>query len=64
MDNKEKPNDERMRKFKKMAEMVRSCCPGEGDMADCCSTMRKVMRCDEEKEPKKKTETGGTESIL
>ena len=40
--------------FKKMAEMMRSCCPGEGKMADCCSMMRKMMQCGEEEEPMKK----------
>ena len=40
--------------FKKMAEMMRSCCPGEGKMADCCSMMRKMMQCGEGEEPMKK----------
>lgn len=57
MDNKEKKN----RKFEKMAEMMRNCCPGERDMADCCSMMRKMMRCHEgKKETEKKKETGKT----
>jgi len=53
MDNKEKKNYEKMfqegdfpfhfKKFEKMAEMMRNCCKGEGDMADCCSMMRKMM---------------------
>jgi hypothetical protein len=53
MDKKEKKNNEKMfqegdfpfpfRKFEKMAEMMRNCCKGEGDMADCCSMMRKMM---------------------
>ncbi len=29
--------------FQKMAEMMKSCCPGEGDIMDCCSTMRTTM---------------------
>ncbi len=29
--------------FQKMAEMMKSCCPGEGDLMDCCSMMRKMM---------------------
>ncbi len=28
--------------FQKMAEMMKSCCPGEGDIIDCCS-MRRMM---------------------
>ena len=28
--------------FQKMAEMMRSCCPGEGDIVDCCSMMRRM----------------------
>ncbi len=31
------------RDFQKMAEMMRSCCPGEGDIIDCCSMMRRMM---------------------
>jgi hypothetical protein len=54
MDNKEK----KTKKFEKMAEMMRNCCPGEGDMADCCSMMRKMMQCDGLDE--KKRETGKT----
>jgi hypothetical protein len=38
------------RTFEKMAEMMRSCCKGEGGMVDCCSMMRKMMRCHEGKE--------------
>jgi len=49
-------------KFEKMAEIMRSCCAGEGDMADCCSMMRKMMRfCEGEESGKKKEETEGTE---
>jgi len=29
--------------FQKMAEMMRSCCPGEGDIKDCCSMMTRMM---------------------
>ncbi len=29
--------------FQKMAEMIKSCCPGEGDIMDCCSMMRRMM---------------------
>ena len=64
MDTKEKIDNEKMsqegdfpfpfRKFKKMAEMVRSCCIGEGGMADCCSMMRKMMRYGKGEEATKK----------
>lgn len=71
MDNKEKTNKEEMfqegdfsfpfRKFEKMAEMMRSCCKGEGGMVDCCSMMKKMMQNLEGKETtKKKKETGET----
>ncbi len=53
MDNKERKNKEKIfqegdspfpfRKFERMAEMMRSCSTGEGDMADCCFMVRKVM---------------------
>jgi hypothetical protein len=44
-----------------MAEMMRSCCTGEGDMADCCSMMRKMMELGEgEETKKKKKDTGET----
>ncbi len=42
--------------FQKMAEMMRGCCPGEGDAIDCCSMMKKMMgygRGVEEKKAKK-----------
>lgn len=29
--------------FQKMAEMMKTCCPGEGDVIDCCSLMRRMM---------------------
>ena len=49
-------------KFEKMAEMMKNCCTGEGNMADCCSMMKKMMQCDKEggSEEKKKG-TGETE---
>jgi len=58
MDNKEKKNYEKrfhkggfdFKKFEKMAEMMKSCCTGEGGMADCCSMMRKMMKEGEGKE--------------
>ena len=41
-------------KFEKMAEVTRNCCKGEGDMADCCSMMRKMMGQEKRGEKKKK----------
>ena len=29
--------------FQKMAEMMKSCCPGESGIVDCCSMIRKMM---------------------
>ncbi len=29
--------------FKKLAEMMKNCCPDEGGTFDCCSMMRKMM---------------------
>ncbi len=29
--------------FQNMAEMMKNCCPGEGDVIDCCSMMRRMM---------------------
>ncbi len=29
--------------FQKMADMMKSCCPNEGDIMDCCSMMRRMM---------------------
>jgi hypothetical protein len=52
---------DKKRTFEKMAEMMRSCCKGEGGMVDCCSMMRKMMQCYEGKEEtEKKKETGKT----
>jgi hypothetical protein len=55
MDNKQKTKREKMfqegdfpfpfEKCKKMAEMIRTYCTGEGRMADCCSMMKKMMGC-------------------
>ncbi len=43
-------------KFEKMAEMMRNCCKGKGDMADCFSMMKKMMGQDERGEKKEKEE--------
>jgi hypothetical protein len=61
MDNKEKINKEKMfqeadfvfpfGKSEKMAEMMRSCCTGEGGMADCCSRMRKMTEAKKDERP-------------
>ena len=47
------------KKFKKMVEMVRNTCSGDGEMTDCCSMMmKKMMRYGEGEEStmKKKKE--------
>ena len=31
-------------KFETMVEMMKSCCIGEKDMANCCSMMKKMMQ--------------------
>ncbi len=64
MENEKKQTNENLFKecdlsshFEKMAEMMRSCCPGEGKMADCCSMMKKMMQwCRETESIKKKKE--------
>ncbi len=33
----------RCRDFQKMAEMMKTCCPSQGDSFDCCSFMRRMM---------------------
>ena len=43
--------------FQKMAEMMKSCCPGEGDVMDCCSMMRRMMGQSKEAEAKETKET-------
>jgi hypothetical protein len=42
-------------KLEKIAEMMRSCCQGKGDVGDFCSMMRKIMK-QEGKDEKKETE--------
>ena len=42
--------------FQKMAEMMKNCCPGEGDAIDCCSIMRRMMGQGKESEPKETKE--------
>ena len=70
MDTEEKTDNEKrfqeedflfpFRKFRKMAEMMRSCCAGEG-MVGCCSMMKKMMQYGEGHEMgKKKKDTGET----
>jgi len=60
MENKEKKSNEKIdfsfpfKKFEKMAEMMRNCCPEKEDMADCCSMMKKMMQCYEEKDETEK----------
>jgi hypothetical protein len=43
--------------FQKMAEMEKTCCPGEGDVIDCCSIMKRMMGHDKGAEAKKTKET-------
>ncbi len=43
--------------FQKMAEMMKGCCPGEGDVVDCCSIMKKMMGHRKEAEAKETKET-------
>ncbi len=43
--------------FQKMAEMMKTCCPSEGDAVDCCSIMRKMMGRGKGVEAKKAKET-------
>ena len=49
----QKPNDEKEKSqkasplshcgdFQKMAEMMKTFCPGEGDVFDCCSIMKRM----------------------
>jgi len=55
MDNQQKAKHEKMfqgcdfpfssEKCKKMAEMMRRYCAGEGRMADCCAMMKKMKGC-------------------
>ncbi len=51
--------------FQKMAEMMKNCCPGEGDAIDCCSIMRRMMgqnKGAEGKETKKTQKPKGGEN--
>ena len=70
MDNRREKGNEGMfrkggfnfKKFEKMAEMMRSCCTGEGGMMDCCSMMRKMMKQGDGKQTgEKDKDTGKTE---
>ncbi len=51
--------------FQKMAEMMKTFCPSEGDAIDCCSIMRRMMgqrkgeEVKETKETQKQPEGGG-----
>ena len=63
MENKEKKSNEKIdfsfpfKKFKKMVEMMRNCCPEKEDMADCCSMMKKMQCYEGKEETEKKKET-------
>jgi hypothetical protein len=54
---------EKMEKFGKVFEMMKNCCPEEGEMADCCSMMKKMMQCGEKQGnlKEKKEENGEKE---
>jgi hypothetical protein len=41
-------------KCEKMAEIMKSCFTGEGNMADCRSMMRKMMECNQGEKAEKK----------
>ena len=43
--------------FQKMAEMMKTCCPSEGDAIDCCSIMRRMMGSGKGAEAKETKET-------
>ena len=43
--------------FQKMAEMMKSCCPGEGDIMGCCSMMRRMTAQGKGTEAKETNET-------
>ncbi len=43
--------------FQKMAEMMKSCCPSEGEATDCCSMMMRMMGHGKGVEAKKTKET-------
>jgi hypothetical protein len=42
--------------FQKMTEMMKTCCPGEGEVIACCSMMRRMMGHGEGAEAKETTE--------
>jgi hypothetical protein len=44
MGRKREKTMDKKEKCEKMAEMMKSCLTGEGDMADCCSMMKKMVR--------------------
>lgn len=66
MDHNQKTKHEKMfqegdfpfpfEKCEKMAEMIRTCCEGEGPMADCCSMMKKMMGWGEGEQTTRKRE--------
>ena len=49
-------------RFERMAKMMEGCCKDEESMANCCTMMRKMMRCGQGKETQeKKKDTRETE---
>ena len=59
--NKKKPHPAKFSfpcgDFQKMAEMMKNCCPGEGDAIECCSIMRRMMGQGKGAEAKETKET-------
>ena len=50
--------------FKKMAERIKGCCPGEGDMVNCCPAMKKMMQNREGEEKRKKKKASGEDTSM
>jgi hypothetical protein len=48
-------------RFEKMVELMKGWCQGEGDMANCCAMMKKMMQQSERKETEKKKDTEKTD---
>jgi len=43
--------------LQKMTEMMKTCCPGEGDVIDCCPMMTRMMGHGRGTQPKESKET-------
>jgi hypothetical protein len=58
--NKKKPQSQPLPhcgNFQKMAGMMKTFCPGEGDVIDCCSIMKRMMGQGKGAEAKETKET-------